>query len=151
MTLTRWIKPWGDTVTEAPASPRFRREWYPEQGYIEVPPELAHLPASRLGITNGAVVELPEPPGPDTTDFAAACAEFRATCAEIGTLIGAPDFRGGFDEMAAFRASGAATTAAGMVLALRWLAADKICTYEGVKLGYDQPAWWYKCWEIEEA
>lgn len=61
MTLTRWIKLAGWAVTEAPASPRFRREWYPEQGYVAVPPELAHLPASRLGIADGAVIELPEP------------------------------------------------------------------------------------------
>lgn len=151
MTLTRWIKLSGGAVAEAPASPRFRREWYPEQGYIAVPPELAHLPASRLGIADGAVIELPEPPGPDTTAFDAACAEFRATCSEIGALIGATDFRGGFDEMATFRASEAATSTAGMALAIRWLAADKLATYEGGKLGYDQPAWWYKCWEAEEA
>lgn len=87
----------------------------------------------------------------DTTAFDAACAEFRATCGEICTLIGAADFRGGFDEMGAFRASEAATTAAGMALAIRWLAADKACAYEGAKLGYGQPAWWYKCWEAEEA
>jgi len=63
MILPRWVKfdANGVATEEAPASPRFRREWYPEHGYFEVPPELAHLPLSRLGIDGTAVIELPEP------------------------------------------------------------------------------------------
>lgn len=61
MTLTRWIKLDGETVTEAPASPRVRRERYEDAGYLAVPAALAGLPLSRLGIADGAVIELPEP------------------------------------------------------------------------------------------
>ena len=94
-------------------------------------------------------VEPPAPEPPDMTDFNAACASFRQVCSEIGTLIGDPDFKGGFDEMAKFQASEAATSTAGIELAIRWMAADKLCTYEGGKVGFGQPEWWYKCWENE--
>ena len=80
-------------------------------------------------------------------DFNAACANFRQVCAEIGTLIGDSNFKGGFDEMAGFQASEAAHSEAGIALAIRWIAADKLCTYEGGKVGLGQPEWWYKCWE----
>lgn len=84
----------------------------------------------------------------DTAAFDAACAEFRAVCDEIKGLLNVAEFRGGFGEMATFRESGVSATTAGMALAIRWMAADKACTYEGAKLGYGQPAWWYHCWAI---
>ena len=87
---------------------------------------------------------------PDTTEFDAACVSFRAVCAEIGNLIGNPDFKGGFDEMAEFETSEAALTAAGIALAVKWMAADKLCTYLASKLGIGQPEWWYRCWELAE-
>ena len=93
--------------------------------------------------------EPPAPEPPDMTDFNAACASFRQVCAEIGQLIGVQNFKGGFDEMAEFQASQAAYTDTGVILALRWGAADKLCTYEGGKVGLGQPEWWYKCWEDE--
>lgn len=92
-------------------------------------------------------VEPPAPEPPDMTDFNAACAGFRQVCAEIGTLIGDPNFKGGFDEMAEFQASEAAHSEAGIALAVRWIAANELCKYEGMKVGFGQPEWWYKCWE----
>ena len=91
----------------------------------------------------------PEPPAPepDRTDFDASCATFRAVCAQIGQAIGVPDFRGGFDEMAAFSAHPVSDTLEGVKLAVMWSAANDLCTYEGRKIGLGQPAWWYECWK----
>ena len=82
-------------------------------------------------------------------EFEAACADFRAICAAIGELIGQPEFRGGFDEMSAFEASAAAQSETGVQLAIKWIAADKLCTYLAAKIGIGQPDWWKKCWELD--
>lgn len=154
--MNRYVRKKNGTMEEAPASPRSRHARYLEEGYRVT---TSSLPLPRLDIEggeedvrgiviDGELVELPEPPGPDTAAFDAACAEFRAVCDAIRILLNVAEFRGGFDEMPAFRESGAASTAAGMALAIRWMAADKACTYEGSKLGLGQPAWWYHCWGI---
>lgn len=102
---------------------------------------------------NGRLIFTSEPPAPQPdlsalqAEFDAACVKFREVCAAIGTLIGNPGFTGGFDEMAEFESSEAANTAAGIALSIKWMAADKLCTYLASKLGIGQPAWWYECWE----
>lgn len=58
-----------------------------------------------LGDGRWTVAEQPEPEPIDTTDFDEACKVFRGICADIGDLIGVPDFRGGFDDMETFRKS----------------------------------------------
>lgn len=92
---------------------------------------------------------IPTPPDrtQEKAEFAAACSKFREVCSAIGELIGKPDFKGGFDEMAEFEASAAASTEAGIALSIKWMAADKLCTYLAKKLHIGQPQWWYKCWE----
>ena len=102
---------------------------------------------------NDRLIFTSEPPAPlpdlsaQRAEFDAACAKFREVCAAIGTLIGNPGFTGGFDEMAEFESSEAANTAAGIALSIKWMAADKLCTYLASKLGIGQPDWWYQCWE----
>lgn len=61
----------------------------------------------------------PAPPDPpvDRTDFDNACAMFRAICTDIGALLGV-EFRGGFDEMQAFRSSEVFNTMPGLRLAI---------------------------------
>lgn len=84
-------------------------------------------------------------------EFEAACENFRQVCQDIRTATGLADFKGGFDEMLEFQNSPVAQTAAGLALAMRWSAADKLCTYiADRKLKIGQPAWWKKCWEIED-
>ncbi|MBR1951867.1 MAG: hypothetical protein IKA32_04785 [Lentisphaeria bacterium] len=79
-------------------------------------------------------------------EFDAACVKFQEICQEIGALIGNPYFKGGFDEMAEFETSEAAATPDGIALSIKWMAADKLCTYLASKLGIGQPEWWYQCW-----
>lgn len=83
-------------------------------------------------------------------EFETACEKFRAICGEIGVLIGNPDFKGGFDEMAEFETSEVAATETGVALSIKWMAADKLCTYLASKLGIGQPEWWYRCWRKED-
>lgn len=93
----------------------------------------------------------PKPTVADTAAFDAACAQFRAICGQIGTAIGKPGFKGGFDEMAEFQASEVYATVEGLQLAVAWSAANELCKYEGSKIKLGQPAWWYKCWEDTHA
>lgn len=84
-------------------------------------------------------------------EFEMACENFRQVCYQIGQAIGNPDFKGGFDEMLEFQNSEVANTQLGLLLAMKWSAADKLCTYiadRKIKIG--QPAWWKQCWNIEE-
>ena len=95
---------------------------------------------------------LPERPvvDPDADILAelnAAYIDFRNICGAIGMLIGDPNFTGGFDEMKGFSENPASQTAEGIALSIKWIAADKICTYLASKLGIGQPDWWYQCWE----
>ena len=83
-------------------------------------------------------------------EFEAACEAFRQVCKDIETATGIQGFKGGFDEMFAFQQSEAATTQIGLTLAMRWSAADKLCTYIANKMKIGQPAWWKKCWGIED-
>lgn len=89
----------------------------------------------------------PEPPV-DRTDFDNACAMFRAICSEIGAMLGSEDFRGGFDEMLIFQQSETFKTLEGLHLAMEWSAANELCKYEGAKIGFGQPGWWYECWKV---
>lgn len=105
---------------------------------------------------NDRLIFTSEPPAPQPdssalqAEFGAACAKFREVCNVIGALIGTPGFKGGFDEMAEFESSEAANTAAGIALSIKWMAADKLCTYLASKLGIGQPDWWYQCWDVIE-
>lgn len=84
-----------------------------------------------------------------TDEFRAACARFREVCREIGSLISNPDFKGGFDEMSEFETHPAAMSVEGIALSIKWIAADKLCTYLASKLGIGQPEWWHTCWMFE--
>lgn len=83
----------------------------------------------------------------DTTAFDSACQQFRDICTQIGYAIDQPNFKGGFDQMALFAQSPVYGTIEGLKLAISWSAANELCKYEGLKLGYGQPQWWYKCWQ----
>lgn len=84
-------------------------------------------------------------------EFEAACENFRKVCEDIRAATGIEGFMGGFDEMLEFQNSPVAATAEGLALAMRWSAADKLCTYiADRKLKIGQPAWWKRCWGIED-
>lgn len=87
------------------------------------------------------------------TPFEAACAQFRTLCSQIGAFIDDPDFKGGFDEYTEFATSEAyaGNPVKGNALAIQWSALNELCKYEGAKEGYNQPSWWWKCWEANEA
>lgn len=90
---------------------------------------------------------IPEPEPIDTTDFDAACAQFRDICYIIRQAIGDPDFRGGFEEMVKLQQAPIYNTIEGLQLANAWSALNDLCTYEGKKIGLGQPEWWHTCWE----
>ena len=92
-------------------------------------------------------VALPQEPEIETEAFNNACAMFRAVCSEIGAMLGVEDFRGGFDEMLIFQQSETFKTLEGLHLAMEWSAANELCKYEGAKIGFGQPDWWYECWK----
>ena len=83
--------------------------------------------------------------------FESACAQFRSLCSEIGKFVGDVEFKGGFDEYAEFASSESYTAnpVKGNALAIQWSALNELCKYEGAKLGYGQPDWWYRCWELK--
>ena len=83
-------------------------------------------------------------------EFEAACVQFRTICAAIGQFIGADNFHGGFGEMASFASSEAyqANPVMGNSLAIQWSAANEQGKYFGSKIGYGQPQWWYRCWQL---
>ena len=83
-------------------------------------------------------------------DFKSCCANFREICKQIGTLIEIENFRGSFEEMTVFYAHDAFKTTQGHSLALAWAGVDEQCTYEGAKIGLGRPAWWYRCWELDD-
>lgn len=86
----------------------------------------------------------------DTTAFDAACEQFRYVCEQIRLFIGAESFMGGFDEYAIFITSEAAQNdkATASLLANMWSGANEYAKYEGQKIGYGQPEWWYRCWDL---
>ena len=83
-------------------------------------------------------------------EFEAACTQFRTICSAIGQFIGAENFHGGFGEMASFASSEAyqANPVMGNSLAIQWSAANEQGKYFGSKIGYGQPQWWYRCWQL---
>lgn len=84
-------------------------------------------------------------------EFEAACETFRSVCREIEEVTGISGFKGGFEEMVEFQESEVASTQNGLVLAIRWSAADKLCTYLANKMKIGQPEWWKICWGINES
>lgn len=86
----------------------------------------------------------------DTSLFDTACANFRQVCSMIGEFIGVENFHGGFDEYAVFIQSEAAQSnpAQASLLAAMWSGTNEYAKYEGGKLGFGQPEWWYHCWSI---
>lgn len=97
------------------------------------------------------ITKQPDPEPIDTTDFDNACEQFRQVCRQIGEFIGNPNFKGGFDEYTIFINSPAVqqNPAQGSLLASAWAGVNEYAKYEGSKIGYDQPEWWYKCWNID--
>lgn len=89
---------------------------------------------------------------PDETAFKQACKLFRNVCSQIGTFIGDDNFKGGFEDYDKFINSSAArqSKASASLLASMWNGANEFAKYEGAKLGYQQPEWWYKCWEYTD-
>lgn len=85
----------------------------------------------------------------DTSAFQNACVMFKDVCGQIADFIGQPGFMGGFDQYATFITSAAANfnKATASLLASMWSGANQYAKYQGAKLGYGQPQWWYKCWE----
>lgn len=88
----------------------------------------------------------------DDADFKKACVLFRDVCRQIGEFIGEEDFKGGFEDYGKFISSTAAKSAkaSASLLASMWNGANEFAKYEGSKLGYGQPEWWYKCWEYTD-
>lgn len=88
----------------------------------------------------------------DTSAFYSACEQFKNVCEQIRLFIGADTFMGGFDEYVIFITSEAAQNdkATASLLANMWSGANEYAKYEGQKIGYGQPNWWYKCWGIEK-
>lgn len=86
----------------------------------------------------------------DTSLFDSACANFRQVCSMIGEFIGVENFRGGFDEYTIFIQSEAAQSnpSQASLLASMWCGVNEYAKYEGSKLGYGQPEWWYRCWSL---
>lgn len=121
--------------------------YYDADGKEYVQTELGNQP-------EWALLEKPVIPEPvkDTSAFDAACAQFKTVCEQIGTAIGNAEFKGGFDEYATFIQSAFAQSnpAQAALLASMWSGANEYCKYEGAKLGYGQPHWWYKCWNITQ-
>lgn len=102
-------------------------------------------------IKDGVLVLTDKPPVIiDTTAFDAACKQFRYVCEQIRQFIGAESFMGGFDEYAIFITSEAAQNdkATASLLANMWSGANEYAKYEGSKIGYGQPEWWYRCWDL---
>ena len=86
----------------------------------------------------------------DTTEFDKACEYFRQICGEIGALMGVEDFKGGYEDMPVFYAHESYKTDKGMQLAIAWSGCNDFCNHEAAKIGLGSPAWWYKCWGIEQ-
>ena len=88
----------------------------------------------------------------DDSEFKKACIMFRNVCAQIGEFIGDEEFRGGFEDYSKFIESSAAkqSKASASLLASMWNGANEYAQYEGEKIGYGRPEWWYKCWEYTE-
>ncbi len=77
-------------------------------------------------------------------------ANFRSVCSQIETLSGISPFTGGFDEMEVYQSNASSQTSDGIALAVRWMAADKACTYAAAKLNIGQPDWWHECWSLNQ-
>lgn len=82
-------------------------------------------------------------------EFELACSEFRKICDEISKFIGS-DFHGGLDEISKLYTYDRFNTVKGAALAVKWSAADKLCTYTASKLGIGQPDWFKQCWKQSE-
>lgn len=130
------------------------RQFVTEDGYCvmqdtEVVVDMSHI---QIDTWFYREIKAVEPQRQDETEFKAACKLFRDVCSQIGEFIGDENFRGGFDDYAKFINSPAAkqSKASASLLASMWNGANEYAKYEGLKLGYGQPQWWYKCWEYTD-
>lgn len=85
----------------------------------------------------------------DLTDFNSACALFRATCNDLGTLLGIDDFHGGYDELLAIVGKAEMRTEQGTILSDKLNLANSLCLHEAKKVGLPAPDWFFKCWDLE--
>ena len=113
-------------------------QWLTENGYTDMSAE--------------EIAEYSQSLEPDMTNFNNACQIFKSVCHQIGTFIGNPDFKGGFDEYTEFITAEATqeNPAQASLLASMWSGANEYAKYEGEKIGLGQTDWWYKCWEEEQ-
>ena len=136
--------------------------WYNSEGQPAPDTAWMIINGERVQVQNPAAIEKwrtdngyiyterplpPPPPAPDTTDFDAACAQFRDLCYTIRLAIGDPDFKGGFEEMVKLQQAPIYNTIEGLQLANAWSALNDLCTFEGKKIGLGQPEWWHTCWD----
>jgi hypothetical protein len=150
-----WARKINGNMEFYPISPDKGIEWYTKYGFAKYDGNANKSHVDIIGgeidangiVRGGTFVEIPETPI-DRTAFDSACETFKNICIEIGELAENPNFKGGLDEMLEFQLTEIAATAAGISLSLKWTAADKLCTYEALKIGIGQPAWWYDCWGI---
>lgn len=94
------------------------------------------------------LISLITPKTTDRTEFEIACQQFRNICEEIRKFLNIDEFKGGFDEIMLFQNSPIANTNEGLFLAMKWNAANNLCTYLANKLGIGQPDWWKECWQL---
>lgn len=122
--------------------------WFEERGYLLY---RGTEPLDRLDIVDGSIVVLPPPPVVLPQGWLDACALFKQTAAKMGAFIGEPDYKAGFDDAGRFLNSDAfaANPTMGNTLSNMWVLANEYAKYEGAKLGYGQPEWWYRCWGID--
>ena len=113
-------------------------QWLTENGYTDMSAE--------------EIAEYGQSLERDLTNFNNVCQIFKSVCHQIGTFIGNPDFKGGFDEYTEFITAEATqeNPAQASLLASMWSGANEYAKYEGEKIGLGQPDWWYKCWEEEQ-
>lgn len=98
-------------------------------------------------------ITIPDPVSyvPDETAFKAACTQFKQICKQIQTFFEFDtEFKGGFEEMNKVYNSDKYRTTQGLALIQAWSGCNELCIYQGKKLNYKQPEWWYKCWEYKD-
>ena len=99
-----------------------------------------------------SLIKASQTTGTDRTKFEELCAKFRATCAEIGTVIGRQMFLGSYDEIESImddESIQANVKFQGLYNKLNVL--NSACKHEGEKLGYRLAEWWTYCWRNELA
>ncbi len=123
-----------------------------DEKYYSVTGNFIYTGIMQEGDHEATAEEISEYEAGKDANFNNACAQFRSVCATIGSAIGNPDFKGGFDEYSIFIQSEFAqkNPAIASLYASMWSGANEYAKYEGAKLGYGQPEWWYQCWKNNE-